>query len=256
MRQTIESAPRDQEDIILEDDARGIFDVAHWSPEAGEWISENGQPSQITPTHWYPLPHDHIGRTRLRFAAFSITAAFILIGLYFHAEVITWATRSAGQQNTVGVGATGPQLVQQETRLASPAPQKTDLSGQQQQTKADHGAQAGAQKTPQVKQAVTAPAPETGQSLEEVPGREMLANEAAEARDAIDQSNLQMRSPAANSAQSFEQAREKTAARALEAATARQEQPASTEQQRHALQEERARAAALESELAVARREI
>jgi hypothetical protein len=58
MRQTIESAPKDQEAIILEDDASGIFDVAHWSPEAGEWISENGDPSKITPTHWQPLPHD------------------------------------------------------------------------------------------------------------------------------------------------------------------------------------------------------
>src|SRR6185295_17679115 len=66
--------------IILEDDASGIFDVAHWSPEAGEWISENGEPSKITPTHWQPLPHDrylqpshpssHAGRARRRFAAF------------------------------------------------------------------------------------------------------------------------------------------------------------------------------------------
>ena len=197
MRQTIESAPRNQEDIILEDDARGTFDVAHWSPEADEWISENAEPSKITPTHWHPLPHDqylqksstssHVGRARRRFAAFSITAAFIaaaLTGLYFRAEVATWVTGSAGQQDTVG--AIGGQLVEQETRLASPAPRKTDLFGQQQQTKADHGAQA-----------------------------------------------------------------------AVKAATAaRQEQAASAEQQRHALQEERARAAALASELAMARREI
>ena len=197
MRQTIESAPRNQEDIILEDDARGTFDVAHWSPEAGEWISENAEPNRITPTHWHPLPHDqylqqsstssHVGRARRRFAAFSITAAFIaaaLTGLYFRAEVATWVTGSAGQQDTVG--AIGGQLVEQETRLASPAPRKTDLFGQQQQTKADHGAQA-----------------------------------------------------------------------AVKAATAaRQEQAASAEQQRHALQEERARAAALASELAMARREI
>jgi hypothetical protein len=100
MRQAIESAPKNQEAIILEDDASGTFDVAHWSPEAGEWISENGEPSKITPTHWHPLPHDpylqpsnspsRVGRARLRFAAFS--AAFIataLTGLYFRAEVMT-----------------------------------------------------------------------------------------------------------------------------------------------------------------------
>ena len=234
MRQTIESAPRDQEDIILEDDASGAFDVAHWSPEAGKWISENGEPSKITPTHWHPLPQDqslqqpgtssHTGRARLRLAAFSIAAAVILAGLYFRAEPPIWVTRDAAQQDTVGVGATGTQ--------------------------------AGAQKTPEVKQAVKAPAPETGQSSRKEPRPEIVAKQAAAARNADDQSKPQLRSPAANAIQSHEQDREKTAALALEAAAARQEQAASTEQQRHLLQEERARAAALASELAAARHEI
>jgi biotin operon repressor len=264
MRQTIESAPKDQEAIILEDDASGTFDVAHWSPEAGEWISENGEPSKITPTHWQPLPHDrylqpshpssHAGRARRRFAAFSITAAFIaaaLTGLYFRAEVATWVTGNAGQQDIVG--AIGGQPVEQATRLASPEPRKTDLFGQQQQTKADHGAQ----KTPQLKQAVKAAALEAGQFLEKAPRPEILANEAAEARNAIDGSNLQLRTPAAvKSAQSLEQEREKATALALEAIAARPEQPASTEQQRKALQEERARGVALANELAATRREI
>ena len=246
MRQTIESAPKDQEAIILEDDASGIFDVAHWSPEAGEWISENGDPSKITPTHWQPLPHDrylqpahpssHAGRARRRFAAFSITAAFIaaaLTGLYFRAEVATWVTGNAGQQDIVG--AIGGQTVAQATRLAGPEPRKI----------------------PQLKQAAKAPAPEVGQSLEKEPRPETLANEAAEARSAIGGSNLQLRAPAAvNSAQWLEQEREKTVALALEATAARHEHGASTEQQRHALQEERARAAALAHELAVVRLEI
>jgi len=246
MRQTIESAPKDQEAIILEDDASGIFDVAHWSPEAGEWISENGDPSKITPTHWQPLPHDrylqpahpssHAGRARRRFAAFSITAAFIaaaLTGLYFRAEVATWVTGNAGQQDIVG--AIGGQTVAQATRLAGPEPRKI----------------------PQLKQAAKAPAPEVGQSLEKEPRPETLANEAAEARSAIGGSNLQLRAPAAvNSAQWLEQEREKTVALALEATAARHEYGASTEQQRHALQEERAHAAALAHELAVVRLEI
>ena len=230
MRQTIESAPRDQEDIILEDDASGTFDVAHWSPEAGKWIRENGERSKITPTHWYPIPANqyleqsttssHTGRARLRFAALSITAAFILAGLYFQADTPIWVTRNAGQQNPVGAGATG------------------------------------AQETPQVKQALKAPASEAGQSLPKEPRPEILAKQAAEIRNATDQSSLQRRSPAANAAQSLEQEREKTAALALEATAARQERAASAEQQRHLLQEERARAAALASELAMARREI
>jgi hypothetical protein len=54
MRHTIETAPRNGYVIILEDDASGNLDVAHLSPEAGEWIAENGEPSYITPSHWHP----------------------------------------------------------------------------------------------------------------------------------------------------------------------------------------------------------
>src|SRR6202158_2744385 len=59
MRRTIEAAPRDVKVVLLEDDANGIYDVAHWSPEAAEWIGENGKPSKITPSHWYPMPGDN-----------------------------------------------------------------------------------------------------------------------------------------------------------------------------------------------------
>jgi hypothetical protein len=59
MRRTIETAPRDGNVIILEDDARGTYDVAHWSPEAGAWVGENGEPSKITPSHWYPMEGDN-----------------------------------------------------------------------------------------------------------------------------------------------------------------------------------------------------
>lgn len=54
MRYTIETAPRNGNVVILEDDATGTLDVAHWSPEGGEWIGENGEASQITPSHWHP----------------------------------------------------------------------------------------------------------------------------------------------------------------------------------------------------------
>ena len=60
MRETIETAPRDGSAIILEDDAKGTFDVAHWSSEAGEWVAENGELIMITPSsHWYPIPGDN-----------------------------------------------------------------------------------------------------------------------------------------------------------------------------------------------------
>ena len=54
MRYTIETAPRNGNVVILEDDASGTLDVAHWSPERGEWIGENGEASEITPSHWHP----------------------------------------------------------------------------------------------------------------------------------------------------------------------------------------------------------
>ncbi|MBX9819510.1 MAG: hypothetical protein K2Y19_02400, partial [Afipia birgiae] len=58
MRQVIDTAPRDGKVVILEDDASGTYDVAQWSIEAGNWIGENGEPSKITPTHWYAMPGD------------------------------------------------------------------------------------------------------------------------------------------------------------------------------------------------------
>jgi hypothetical protein len=59
MRRTIETAPRDGRVVILEDDVFGTYDVAHWSPEAGEWVGENGEPIKVTSSHWYPMRGDN-----------------------------------------------------------------------------------------------------------------------------------------------------------------------------------------------------
>src|ERR1700737_2038268 len=95
MRRTIETAPRDGNVIILEDDAKGTYDVAHWSPEAGEWVGESGEPTKITPSHWYPmqarifLPLEHYGSRKpsqvgpspvapaRRYATSSVAAALV-----------------------------------------------------------------------------------------------------------------------------------------------------------------------------------
>ena len=58
MRHPIEKSPRDGTAIILEDDASGTYDVAHWSTETGQWLGENGEPTKITPTHWHAMPRD------------------------------------------------------------------------------------------------------------------------------------------------------------------------------------------------------
>src|ERR1700736_3980826 len=125
MRRTIDTAPRDGSVVILEDEARGTYDVAHWSAEAGEWIGENGERTKITPSHWLPLPSSpsqagppasgsrrfpfsfrrdasqapapseavvptHSPHARRGFATSWIAAILVaaaLVGTYFHAEV-------------------------------------------------------------------------------------------------------------------------------------------------------------------------
>lgn len=241
MRQTIETAPRDGSAIILEDDATVTYGVAHWSPEAGEWVGENGEPIKITPSHWYSMPRDKYltlesdgsnnpskvgpspARAR-RYATSSVAAALVtaaLIGTYFRAEVAAFVTRYAGQQDIFGGSTIGEQAVVQGTQLQSHGSQKTDLLALQQEAEADQAsAQAAAQEAAQVKRAVEASVPEAQQSLEREQRAEALANELAEARRTIDRLNLQLRVGAANSAQSLEQEREKTTALAQDAAAA------------------------------------
>ena len=242
MRQAIETAPRDGSAIILEDDASGTCDVAHWSPEAGEWVGQDGEPIKIKPSQWYPMPGDkyllqedegssnlsQVGpsapRAHWQFAAFSIIATLIaatLLGLYF----------------------------EQESQFPSQDSRKTDLLALQQQAEPN---QAGAQ----VKRAVKSSAPKARQSLEKEQRSEVLANELADARRTIDGLNLQLRTEAAKTAQLLGQEREKATALMREAAAARQELTASTAQHGQALEEERNRSAALASEVAKARGEV
>jgi hypothetical protein len=264
MRRTIETAPRDGNVVILEDDASGTYDVAHWSPKAGEWISENGEPIKIVPSHWYPMQGDNYlqqehDRSRVRptpssrgFATSSIAATLVagaLIGMYFHAEVVAYVTRYAGQLDIPRVSTSSAQLVEQETQLRSQDLGKTGSLALVQQVEAD---QASTQAVAKVKQAVEAPTPETQQPLENELRPEVLAHELAEARRAIEGLNLQLQAQAAKTTQLLGQEREKAAALAQDVAAVRQELMASTAQHRNALEEERARSASL----AMAGREI
>jgi hypothetical protein len=58
MRRAIETAPRDGEFVLLEDDASGRCAVARWSAETADWVKENGELIQITATHWNPMPRN------------------------------------------------------------------------------------------------------------------------------------------------------------------------------------------------------
>jgi hypothetical protein len=274
MRPTIESAPRDGEFIIIEDDVSGRYDVAHWSP-SGEWVREDGEPSKITPSRWHPVRNeeDHaFGDERSssvpaaapvtitpveaqmaqvqaerapdgrRGFATSIAVTLVttaLIGLYLHAEVAGFLTRYPGLQNIFG----------EQIQLAGQALRKPDLLAHQPQAEPDQArAQAAPQLAAQVQQPVETSVPEARQSLESKQLSEALANELAGARRTIDGNHLQLRTETAR-AQSLEQEREKAAA-------VLQEMTANAEQYRGALEAERARAAALASELAAVRGEI
>jgi hypothetical protein len=59
MPHTIETAPRNKNVVLIQDRTFGTYDVAHWSPEAGGWVGENGEPIKYTPSHWYPMPGEN-----------------------------------------------------------------------------------------------------------------------------------------------------------------------------------------------------
>jgi hypothetical protein len=221
MRHAIETAPRDGEVVILEDDATGIYDVAHWSAEAGEWVGENGKPSKLAPTHWQPIPRikfllqqdeescnpsrgapatveqfelqtapvEANGELRARPRskaswknAALITAAFI--GVYFY------VTRDASQQEVVRISTTGGQVVERETQLPSENSRTTDSLTSRQYAEADQArAQAGAQVRPAL---AANSASEARQSLEKEHRLVVLENELAEARRAIEARDLQI----------------------------------------------------------------
>jgi len=241
MRHAIESAPRDGQAVILENDSAGTYDVAHWSDQVGRWVAENGEPSKVTPTHWHPIPnyfaqeHDESSTSselrrpspRPWWLVTACTVALIaaaLTGVYFGFE--------------------------RKALLPGEESRKTELSVLRQQPEAGQAtAPAGTQQAVQAKQAVETSEPPRRQSLENESPREVLANELSETRRAIAGIDVQLQAEAANSARSLDQERQKTAAPAQEAAAARQELTTGTDKHRQALDEERARGAALASEL-------
>jgi hypothetical protein len=224
MRHAIETAPRDGKAVILEHDPTGTYDVAHWSAQVGQWITENGEPSKIAPTHWHPMPDDKYPalnetrtssqpwlaspRARRLITACLITLiAAVLMRLYF------------------GFG--------QETPLLSEDSRKIESSALRQQAEAGRA--------------------EVGAKTMAVEAKQDA--ETSGARPIIEGFDVKLQTPAANRAQSLEQERQKTVAPAQETAAALQVSTTSAAESRQALEVERARSDALKSELATARLE-
>jgi hypothetical protein len=163
-----------------------------------------------------PVEAKRTSHARQGFATSSIAAALVaaaLIGAYFRADVAAYVTQYAGLQDILGVSAIGGQVVEPGTRLPSHDSRKPELLALQQQAEADQAtAQAGAQEAAQVKQAVETSAPEARQSPEQEQRAEVLTNDVAEARRAIDGPNPQLPAEAAPTAQLPGQEREQTAA--------------------------------------------
>jgi hypothetical protein len=253
MRQAIETAPRDGEVVILENEPTGTYDVARWSARRGEWVAEDGEPTKITPTHWCPtpgdkyLPEDHDESSKPTQLGPSSPRARPLIT----ARLITGALIAAVLIRIYYLDS------EQETLLQREDSRKTESMALRQRTEADQATvQARTQVAVLARQGVEASASQRRQSSEMEPPREDLVNELSEARRAIDGLDVQLRADAANSAQSLDQEPQKTAALAQEAAAARQELTTSAAKHRQALDEERARSDALAGELAAAQREI
>lgn len=253
MRHTIETAPKDRKPVILEDDATGTYDVALWSPEAGTWVGKNGEPTQLTPTHWHPLARDAYvlqeddvssnrssprGAVRRHRKELYIGAAVAAGFLAFY------AIREAAPYDSVKIVG---QAVSQATQFLSQSSKIFVSASQQTDTKqAD---------PPSAQQAQAASVPQARQSRKDE-RIEALAQELAEARQTIGRLDLQLREETAKGGRSLEQERKQSAALALEIAAARDEFAASSVRYRQALEEERARGTALESGLATAKTEI
>lgn len=55
----IETAPRTGAFVILHDQEKGVYEVAHWARSEGRWSQEQGDPIGIHPTHWTYFPEGH-----------------------------------------------------------------------------------------------------------------------------------------------------------------------------------------------------
>jgi hypothetical protein len=289
MREAFETAQRDGRD------SSGAHEAARWSAEAGEWVGEDGEPSKITPMHWYPRSFFPFSSSRsppqppaagdvgaprpvvappVALEAFEAQTASVEANptpharRRFAASSITATLDRYGifgfsmmgilgisMMGILGISMMGGQVAEQATQLPSDS-EASSFSRDIAFQQPSQADQATAQAQAQVKQAVEATAPQARQSLEKEQRPEILANELAEARGTINGLNLQLEAAAANSAQLLGQERDKAAALLQDATAARQEQAASMVQHRQALDEQRAHSAALASELAMARREI
>lgn len=286
MRRPIDTAPRNGEDIWVED-ATGAVEVGHWSVEAGTWVWQDGSSIKPAPTHWYQVtgdvePQDERSGSWMVAAAIFIPVIFLgasLFGVFepFHAQPFSEVTRFGGESapsldQRPDITAGSLALLQREATgapmegdLASVvrARQRPDEDALRSEALANELAEARTELDEAVQrtQAAEIAAAELRKSLQQEQARSVeLANELAGARREIDTRIAQARSAddvaaqqrdaaageIAELQQSLQQERRRSAL-LVRQANAAQAAAASAEQQRH---EAQSRAAALASELA------
>src|SRR6202163_780611 len=282
MRHTIETAPRNGNVVILEDDASGTYDVAHWSPEAGERIGENGEPSKITPSHWYPLPVDNHLQQELYVSSSPFQAgpsaskarrySFFPFSLRGDAPQPPTASEVVAPRSAAAVEA---QTAPTEVRRPSHARRGFAISwiAATLVTAAlvgicFHAEVVAGDEAAQLKQAAESATAELRQSLQREHDRaEALATELAKARRDLE-TQVALSSKKGDEAAQFKQAAESATAelrqslqreldwlRDLDEA-AQLKQAAATAELRQSLQQEHDRAEALATELAKARQDL
>jgi len=294
MRHPIETAPKDGKAVILEHDPSGTYDVAQWSAEAGNWVTENGEPSKIAPTHWRVMPGEadpsrdttHASRRRpasSRTRWLIAASGIALIGAVVLRDQFGFELKvpSVGERSPTTVSLARPQHVKAEQDNALAA---TDLVQAKQAEVADVQLQdaaasraraleqerqqtiALAQEAATIRQEPAAGDADVRRALDEERARsaglkgELAAAQrdselqAAQLRNAIEELG-QLKQAAASNAEALEQERRKADVQAQEAAAAKQELVTSAVKYRQSLDEEYARQALQWSELAAAQRE-
>jgi hypothetical protein len=233
----IETAPRNENVGLVEDRTFGTYDVAHWSPKAGGWVSESGEPIKYTPSHWYPINYlqeaDDLSsglseastrERRHRFFAFVLIAtALVAAALIGVAALVRQALPTLEARQSL------ENEPRQEVLAKEPAEARRAVDGPNLKLEAE--AATAAQSLGQGREKLAAPARDAAAADKE------LTTEPAKAREAVEtQAAL-------------------SSTRGDETAQLKQAAESETAELRQSLQQERDRAEALATELAKARRQ-
>src|SRR5262245_9649687 len=54
----IDSAPKNGDALILQDESTRSWELGRWSFERNDWVRTDGRPLRIFPTHWIPGFYD------------------------------------------------------------------------------------------------------------------------------------------------------------------------------------------------------